>query len=619
MNTTELPPAMVGALRGRLLTLVEVRRAQYATQRWEDWPAPIPAQLAQAPHPERYGTLYRFRDIDLPIYGPEWWPNDGKDRSSWWMASLTGREALAAVEEHAGAVAELAAGLLVDAARRCVSPALLAAVLARPQLSARWPWFVTTTTPTPSTPTTPPSAIDRALWSTFCLAYALKPPLNGELGIYAWPDEAGLAEVLNWLRAGGRIAEAEHAAVMEKAAASGGSYFETVQLKDGTTVDVRCAALLYAAELAVERDRARPAIALDAGKHHHALLAGLSNLDMEHDRDLRRVELFARGGAVQLALPNIPDLTLSEALLLQLRGMDDMGLRNWLALQRLFSVEGGRSGRIVWTLDGHLEALGYAPQERTRKDLRRKRAADVELLTTLELVVYESDGKVRDQRPLLLVEGRTKRDDGGEDWLTEAMVMTINPLLYGGVRAEDGTVGTYWMPAPIELAKVDHVRHPYTPILGAILPIRSRWKNGQPLILSGESLLALAGIPFRPGHPGAAWLKLERDLAELRRIGGLGGWTWRDGAPSLAGMCELTPPLWVQDRFIHKVKPKELTPGLQTLTGAELRELRKRNSWTQGELAQRLGVSQAKVSRAERMGSERLPADLVAQLRGLLG
>ena len=56
------------------------------------------------------------------------------------------------------------------------------------------------------------------------------------------------------------------------------------------------------------------------------------------------------------------------------------------------------------------------------------------------------------------------------------MQLTINPLLYAGVRepGEHGRLGRNWHPAPVELAQVDDVRHPHTIALGLLLPIRWR-------------------------------------------------------------------------------------------------------------------------------------------------
>jgi hypothetical protein len=53
------------------------------------------------------------------------------------------------------------------------------------------------------------------------------------------------------------------------------------------------------------------------------------------------------------------------------------GLRHWAALQLLFT-DAGRTGRIRWTLDAHLEALGYGDRSRRDPRVRATVAAEVE-------------------------------------------------------------------------------------------------------------------------------------------------------------------------------------------------------------------------------------------------
>jgi hypothetical protein len=332
-----------------------------------------------------------------------------------------------------------------------------------------------------------------------------------------------------------------------------------------------------------------------------------------------RIELLAPGRSVQLALDLGPDYTLSEATLLGLRDLRSWsGLRSWAALQRLFSVEGGRQGWVRWTLDGHLEALGYSPQERTRRPVRVKMAREVEALTRLELAAYDQHGKLRERRPLVIVGTKFDRLHGSE-WELDGMELQINPLLYRGVREEGGELGSNWHPAPVELARIDHVHHPYAYSLGLILPIRWRitWaKEGQDhLHYTGESVLRLAGISFSRHDPGKAWKALERDLEELRRIGHVGRWEWVTGARTLAGVMDLYPAEWMLDRTLRGVRPVEIPPGPSVLTGAELKAWRKAHGLTQAKAAERLGVVARTILRAEKAPEDALSSQLADRLR----
>jgi DNA-binding XRE family transcriptional regulator len=386
-------------------------------------------------------------------------------------------------------------------------------------------------------------------------------------------------------------------------------------------------AVLYATLQAVERDRQRPAVAIDAGRVHHDLLMGWRDLP----KDTRtphlattinnRIELLAPGRSAQLTLDLDPESgTMGEALIRALRDTRGWkGLRHWAALQKLLSVDGGRAGWVRWTLDGHLSALGTRVKNRTKATLRADIARQVEAFTRLELAAYAADGTLRERRPLLLVGAKYDRLHGSE-WKLDGMQLTINPLLYSGVREAGGRLGRNWHPAPVELASVDDKHHPYTLALGLILPIRWRLaleEGKDHITLKGHNALALAGVPYRARKPGVAWKALERDLTELHRIGGLGRWAWdaADTPHTLEGRLHLWPAPWMLDRTFHDVKPIERQLGPAVLTGAELKTWRKRRGLTQGKAAETLHVNPRTIMRAEKHPAEPLSTALTAKLR----
>src|SRR5439155_1324829 len=184
------------------------------------------------------------------------------------------------------------------------------------------------------------------------------------------------------------------------------------------------------------------------------------------------------------------------------------------ALQRLWSVEGGRGGAARWTLEVHLDALGYGERARRSPALRRRVAREVELLTRLELAVYAPDGRLRAQQPLITV-GTKYSALHGTAWMLEGMELRVNEWLYRGVRdPKTGALGADWYPAPVELAQIDHVRFPYALALGLVLPMRWRWDLGtrDHCALTGAKLLATAGIRYSRHDPGRAWAALRRNL-----------------------------------------------------------------------------------------------------------
>jgi DNA-binding XRE family transcriptional regulator len=200
------------------------------------------------------------------------------------------------------------------------------------------------------------------------------------------------------------------------------------------------------------------------------------------------------------------------------------------------------------------------------------------------------------------------------------MQLTINPLLYAGVRQADGTLGRNWFPAPVELAQVDDKKHPYTLALGHILPIRWRLaleEGKNHVTIKGSNALALAGIHYRAHKPGVAWKALERDLTELQRIKELGRWEWdaADTPRTLEGRLHLWPAQWARDRTLHAVRPRELPPGPAVLTGEELKVWRTRHGLTQRQAAKKIGVSRPTIARAEAHPLDALTLALTAKMR----
>lgn len=386
-------------------------------------------------------------------------------------------------------------------------------------------------------------------------------------------------------------------------------------------------ALLYLAVREVEAGLRRPAVAIDAGKHHHELLTGWKGIPRDGVRHRAapggadfaegRVELLLPGTATQLALP-LPMEGLSAsavALLRELRG--PKGLRHWCALQRLLSVEGGRQGWVRWTLDEHLEAMGYGASTREDPAKRAEAAAEVEVLTKLELVVYDKENTARYRAPLLTVGGRFERIAGAK-WALEGMELRINELLYRGVRTPGGEVGANWMPAPVELAKLDHARHPNAHGLGMLLAIRMRWDigDGRALRLTGRTLLDLAGITYTERRAVEAWRKLERELNALAKVELL-TYRWDADPWTLAAVCAVEPAGWMMDRVGRGLVPVERPPASIPRTGAELVEWRTGRGWSQRAAAARLGVSQQALSKAEAKPAGELGGGMLDALKRL--
>jgi hypothetical protein len=446
-----------------------------------------------------------------------------------------------------------------------------------------------------------------------------------------WPADAAPRDVVDWLtQHAPERAHADRLCTLVRRNFG----FEPVDASDDPVspetdplLFVQCsvAARAFVVWQAIERDLQKPMIAVDASQPHHDLISGWRDLPKNIGRrneqrfrrklqpaqgQVERLEVLAPDGrSIQLTLALDSDRGFHHAIVETLRQWQGPeGIRHWAAMQRLFSVEGGRTGSVRWTLEAHLDALGYEDRRRRDPAVRRRVANQIETLTKLELAVYAADGKLRARQPLIAV--TTKYDAlRGSEWALEGMELRVNEWIYRGVRdPETGEIGSYWYPAPITLAQIDHGKYPYAIALGLILPMRWRWDMGKRAFctLKGSSLLSTAGIKYSPHDPGRTWKTLERNLHELQRRGGLERYEWEGTPWSNDGICKLYPPQSARDRTVHGLRPIELPPAPSILTGGELAAWRKQRGWSQVEAATVLNVGVATLKRAEVAATEPL-------------
>lgn len=292
------------------------------------------------------------------------------------------------------------------------------------------------------------------------------------------------------------------------------------------------------------------------------------------------------------------------------------GLRHWAALQGLFTAV-GYGGRVRWTLDGHLDALGCDEPRRRDPAVRAGAAAEVAAFCKLEVAVYHPDGTLRMRGPLLVVIQQWEARQG-EAWTLEGLDLILHPILYEGIRQADGMLRRLWAPAPVGLARIDPARHPHALLLGLVLPIRGRWDDpaAPPLALTGAQLLAAAGLAANPHAgpgEGRVWAALDRTLAALQRAGGVGAVAWDPGAENTpGGLCRLSPPVPVS--LGAGTAPAALAEAPRVTTGAALAAWRAAQNWSQDDAAHALGINPDTLRSAEAAPTEALAPELQALL-----
>lgn len=583
------PPDIVGLLQQRLTRLLEYVYMHYPPMQFLD---PDPSLPRNNSIPPNLPTLKAFELLHQSI--PQ-------------------------LAQQMASEIELAADIVVD-------PRLRNAVLARHSITARWP--------------RPDGNLAADLLET--LVFRLSPPNeppryhqiftdDGPLLTRYWPAEVAVLDVASW--AGPALNKRSSTPIGDmliQEARKGLGLDDWIHL-NGVRIPILGIALLYMAEREVLEGARKPAIAVDASRIHHTLIGGMQSWPRDSERHkgaelegrvtqdrIRRVELFAEGNPVQLQLP-WPDSGLHDTAIEALRTLRGAkGLRHWTVLQRLFSVEGGRRGWVRWILDEHLEAMGYDERQIRDPKVRQDAATEIEALASLELAVYGEENQIRSRAPLLLVGNRHERLVNSQ-WRLDGMELRINDLLYRGVRNVTGEMGRNWIPAPTELARLDHTQHPYVHGMGLILSIRMRWRLGDGfdhLLIKGRNLLGMAGIPFNLQRPGRTWKALQRTLETLCEIGMIERYKWVEGNPwDLDGTCQIFASNWVLDRTVWGILPEERVTTDLPKTGKELKIWRETNGWSQRELARRIGITQAALSQAESQPDRMLGSRLQTRLQ----
>ena len=386
-------------------------------------------------------------------------------------------------------------------------------------------------------------------------------------------------------------------------------------------------------------EQTQPVVAVDSSDSHHALLSHWKennkikrNLPSKKQilnvsRAGNKIYLIEKRKPLQLEL-NLPtDQGAQGAIIAGIQRMFQAeGLRHWAALLRLWSIEGGRTGRVRWVLDEHLAALGYHERQQRNQEIRDRISLVIQAMTRLEFVLFDGNGKERFRAPLIHVElakeikvdeNVNEEEDDEKNWRVEGMILRANEALFSGIRDfETGRIGKNWWPVPPELATINHCYHPHAVPLGLLLAIRWRWamNEGKDFIsLKGENLARLAGLTTEKHNEVRTLEAIERDLTALQDIKLVGHWEWK-GKPGFAKVITLWPSQWSTNIAFGSTKLIEAKSEADVpVTGESLRIWRKEKCLTQEQLAERLGVSERTIRRIEEQ--KKLSMKVISKLR----
>lgn len=405
----------------------------------------------------------------------------------------------------------------------------------------------------------------------------------------------------------------------------------------GTVFHPRLVALVAWAEKDIENARRLPFIAVDAGRGMRTVLEAWGrgpwrDEDLDKRTGLVTVAPFTKGerrdgfrvlvrsgdGAIQLSLP-LDGIGASDVFDAVRRTLGPEGLRHLAAFLLQLTTKGARSGRLLWRVTEHMEAMRVGADTRRDPKAREALTRAATAVARLQLEVYR-DGKCERIRQALLQPINEAESLGADGrWTLEGATLEVHPLLWSGVRSASGEVGSHWFPASRDLPSLHHVKHAPALLAGLRLPQRWRYaygKHGQTFVdLKGANALELFGIEGdREHHKGRAWETFDANVAALAALAmpAIGAVEWLREPRTAEGVVRIHAARWMVDRIAHGIAPVEALPPPPLRVGNDLRAWREARGITQAAIAAALGVSLRTVKGAEGEGDRELPRSIRA-------
>lgn len=533
-------------------------------------------------------------------------------------------EGLALVERSRAAVVAEVVAEIERCAGELVEPKLLAAVLARAEVVASWPW------------------------PEWALVLEL-------LTAGYWPGAAAPLEVARWAREGlnataARLGERERPGDLLVADAEYGlprtwtaralnlgapnvDDLGRVTFTAPTVTELPLRypaaglALLYLAEREVRQSGRVAVVRVSANKASRAALSVLSAgaepsvpWDAQWNDGWAELVWNGKPRAVQFRLKFGTD-TMAPALVSGiLNELQEDGVRDWLTLHRM-AAEQGATGKVRWTWAEHRERTAYD------RIIRAKNATDAELAAKvvgrlermkgaeLRWNVSTADGKYAWARigPFGLIDipagGGVLTEAGREQRIAK---IELNPSIYEG--AARGSKAPHFALLPERALELPG---PQLRLLAHLFLDFHYAGEASGVGRKAGTLWTYAGIRDGDATTRGRWPDATRALNRaLDAIGAAVGWDWScDPGENADTLYRIRPPTWWSDRVLRGV-PADYGPSLASVprTGAELKGWREARGLSQRAVAELVGVSQPTVLRAERRGDAPLSPDLATGL-----
>ncbi len=283
------------------------------------------------------------------------------------------------------------------------------------------------------------------------------------------------------------------------------------------------------------------------------------------------------------------------------------GLRHLLGLL-IGLEENSRKGHFEWSVNNHLERLGYKKKKNGTYDTELKESASeiIKVFTSLFITARRKEGKkefIQGER-LFSIEGY-KKETFDKIIIDERITIRATDFWFkNAFEPKDGHSGKYTKLLK-KSARENHREHALTIFLAPLLAVF--WRMNPEQKISVRHLMEWCDLDMGK-YRFRDLKKMESELNYMKEEGYLGDWT-NNGENIVLSNCPdpfnipltLTPPRWLDDELqrIHAKKdlPKQLGSQEPTLiTLEELKKIFEASELSARQFSSKLGLTNATLS-----------------------
>jgi len=285
------------------------------------------------------------------------------------------------------------------------------------------------------------------------------------------------------------------------------------------------------------------------------------------------------------------------------------GIRHLLALI-IGLEENFRKGHFTWSVNEHLERLGYRRKSHGSFDMDLKRTASeiIKIFTGLCITSVKKDGKDGKNgsitgKFLFMVEG-FELETFEKEIIDEKITLVATDFWYRNAFSMPDQQTPQYTKLLKEIVRENHREHPLTLYLTPLLAIF--WRISPQRKMKVKNLMEWCDLDVTDKHRSYHLKDLESTLEYMKQKGYLGDW-FNDGEHRLPSSCKhpfectltLLPPEWLKQEFQkieHKREAPALTEKQENVSKEELIQIIDQTGLTNKQFANCIGVTPQLIS-----------------------